>query len=98
MTFGWGGGGGGRINEGSGFYIHVFVAIVSKAHFVMSSGLLLTLFVKLLVFVCKDENLVISLYIPYILYLRLQNHTLFFFLPSLQFEKLKHCLILLILD
>ena len=69
MTSGWGGGGGGgggrereRFSKGSGFYIHVFVAILSKAHFVMSSGLLFTLFEKLLVFVCKDENLVISLY------------------------------------
>ena len=32
--------GGVRVSEGSGFYIHVFVAILSKAHFMMSRGLL----------------------------------------------------------
>ena len=106
MTFGWGGGGGGGegggVSKGSGFYIHVFVAILSKAHFVMSSGLLFTLFAKLLVFVCKDENLVISLYTYHTTYIYGFKITPFFFffcvLSSLQFEKLKHCPILLILD
>ena len=66
----------------------------------MFSGLLFTLFAKLLVFVCKDENLVISLYTYHTAYVYGFKITPIFFyvLPSLQFEKLKHRLILLILD
>ena len=43
--------GGARVSEGSGFYIHVFfVAILSKARFLMSRGLLFTLFVEAISF------------------------------------------------
>ena len=71
-----------------------------QAHFVMFNGLLFILFVKLLVFVCKDENLVTFLFIHTIqLTLTVSKlHPFFCVLPSLQFEKLKHCPILLMLD
>ena len=45
--------GGARVSEVSGFYIHVFIVILSKAHFMMSKGLLFTLFLKLLVLFVK---------------------------------------------
>ena len=45
---GGGGGGGGRFSEGSGFCIYAFVAILSKPIFVMFSGLLGSLSIKLL--------------------------------------------------
>ena len=50
MTFGWGGGGGrGRISDGSGFYLSSFCCYFEQAHFMFVSGLLFVLFVKLLV-------------------------------------------------
>ena len=78
----------------------MFLYYFEQAHFVMSSGLLFILFMKLLVCFCKDENIVIYLFI-HTIQLNLFNSKIapfFFFLPSLQFEKLKHCPILLILD
>ena len=47
VTFGWGGGGGGGVSEGSGIYL-CFCYYFEKSHFVMFSGLLVFLFVKLL--------------------------------------------------
>ena len=67
----------------------------------MFSGFLFILFVKMLVFVCKAENLVTFIFIHTIqLTLTVSKLYPFFFyvLPSLQFEKLKHCPILLMLD
>ena len=43
--------GGAKFSEGSGFYIHVFfVAILRKAHFMMSRGLLFRIFVEAISF------------------------------------------------
>ena len=46
--FGWGGGGGGRVSERSGFCTYIFVTILSKPIFFMFNGLLVSLFMKLL--------------------------------------------------
>ena len=77
---GGGGGGVGGVSKGSGFHINVFVAILSKAHFFMSNGLLFTRFVKLLVFVCKVEILVVSLYTYHTTYIYDFKITPIFFL------------------
>ena len=73
---------GARVSEGSGFYIHVFVPILSKAHFMMSKGLLFTPFLlNILVFYCKDENLVAFLFIHTIqlTFTASKSHQFFFF-------------------
>ena len=45
------------------FIFMFFVAILSKAHFMMSRGFLFTLFVEVISFACKAENLVAFLFI-----------------------------------
>ena len=64
----------------------------------MFCGLLFTFLVKLLVFVCKAENLVISLslYTIQLSFTVLKLHFFFFCLPAV--EKLKHCPIQLMLE
>ena len=100
MAFGWGER---ELAKEVAFIFMLFVAILSKAHFMMSRGLLLTLLLKLLVFVCKAENLVAFLFIHTIplTFMASKSHNfffVFFVLPSLQVEKLEHCPILLMLD
>ena len=67
-----------------------------QAHFVMFSGLLFIRFVEAVVCFCKDENIAIYLLIHTKLAPILEPF--FCVLPSLQFEKLKHCPISLMLD
>ena len=70
----------------------------------MFSGLLFIPFVKLSVCFYKDENIVIYILIHTIqlsFFSQFKNFTFFFFflvLPNLQVGKLKHCLMLLMLD
>ena len=58
-----------------------FVAILSKAHFMMSRGCCLPFLLKLLVFACKDENLVAFLFIHTIqlTFMASKSHNCFFF-------------------
>ena len=74
--FGWGER---ELEKEVAFIFMFFVLILSKAHFMMSRGLLFTFLLKLLIFACKAENLVaFLLYILYSSHLWLQNHTNFF--------------------
>ena len=65
------------------------------------SGLLFVLFVKLLVFFEKLKKKIAIYLLIHTIQLTLivsKSHPFFCVLPSLQFEKLKHCPILLMLD
>ena len=70
-------------------FIHVFVITFEQAHFGMFSGLLVIIifFVKLLYYTAYFvKKLHPNIYIFFCVF------------PSLQFENMKHCLILLMLD
>ena len=77
-----------------------FYYYFEQVHFVLFSGLLFVLVVNLLVSFCKAENIVISLFIQ-IMKLTItvsKLHPFYCVFPNLQFEKLKHCPILFMLD